>query len=1261
MLLLLTIIFPSIICIDQKIKDLVKEALATRSKYESLSFSGEKRVMKGYNIQGGLRLFSAYNVITGDLPEIHAAKHDNDMKLTAIEQTSDIYDSDSIYKDYDTGEYFKLKYYKTLDGVNLYNTTKKDPTDVFIHFIYSLVPQFPNFTCLKERSGHRCSINYFLNWDKKEDMAILYEKSPFKYISPVKGLLPDNFRVGGMYGVSVYFACDYSRTKFTFDYDIGFQARFGFGFEINDELEFDTDLFNQDIPLYAIPPIGYGKGLSLELGLYLYVTLKIDEFKVKLPKALSYYKEYRVKVGNSGGYNRKFNIGKFVHEIQPITKNNLTIDDVHDFLSNTKVKIVPAAELGLRLTLQAFNLIDISFDVGIQFRVTFNFTGNFKKCTCPYLYGTFAISLMPLLRFSGLKLLGFTLIDEMTYKIFELPLLQFPPMCLFSSRKSIEGDQKIKVNSTGSFAFSIKEAKCNDTFIFMSINLMVFNATAKLAETTIYFDPPNGGVQKVNQPKKRLLLTDISKDTSFMYFANLKNVNTGDEISVISDNFNFKIDKDKCLPISSNHKNLCLKLSLKDADYVDVFKEFSLSSETKMLSFNPYVPNGSELGMIMHGKDNESYAAPLIGNIYYDDTKESNGKLNVKTEVKIGINSLLHEYDGLLNCKVSFYVDSIGEDNPIMTIDIPKPQKGVNLTSTFLRIADKIFNFEMKSSSSKIIVKTQLKFSNKEIDFKDTILRSDLKNDPYFTIKFSHESLKLELSVNRIVPNVFVSLKKIVNDEKLGIISTVYTASEQWNGEKLNVNVSMQESEKYGIIVFNIPYELSDNHKIGCVIQGAKIVPLVSHVTLTSNMYFILLEKNATLFNQNSIHIPFRRQGYQDKDFVISLVSIFATSNNTYCSEGFEVNTKMSDVGCFDVINLSKKTILNYIGLDEKGKSLKLEKISDENNNLTLILFNNDNADHIKSSNISIVPNVHKLPSNHQSFFINKEIIKTLRRLNKNISIVCKRCDNIRTEYVEISKPVTEYQSQKISGDHFNKNVVKNGDSFSFVPEKDQTLLVTATCNNSYNAFCEYNITFGNGIFLMIHNSSNGVKDLIHEDINLRIEPGVSSQVLNNSYNTTIVKEYKGDHILKELAPSDAKLVLHYYLNNTVKMKLKFGDDHIPFSMSKFCNSSGKFMKLLGIKKNDNDNFKISGVLYSSDGNIITKKSMLEPKNINLSKLDLLTDLPESYFKSSSIQIKYEKWKFSPLLIIGIIFGAVIIISVSVYILIRRKNDDITL
>ena len=195
----------------------------------------------------------------------------------------------------------------------------------------------------------------------------------------------------------------------------------------------------------------------------------------------------------------------------------------------------------------------------------------------------------------------------------------------------------------------------------------------------------------------------------------------------------------------------------------------------------------------------------------------------------------------------------------------------------------------------------------------------------------------------------------------------------------------------------------------------------------------------------------------------------------------------------------------------------------------------------------------------------------------------------------------------------------------------------------------------------MIHNSSNGVKDLIHEDINLRIEPGVSSQVLNNSYNTTIVKEYKGDHILKELAPSDAKLVLHYYLNNTVKMKLKFGDDHIPFSMSKFCNSSGKFMKLLGIKKNDNDNFKISGVLYSSDGNIITKKSMLEPKNINLSKLDLLTDLPESYFKSSSIQIKYEKWKFSPLLIIGIIFGAVIIISVSVYILIRRKNDDITL
>ena len=153
---------------------------------------------------------------------------------------------------------------------------------------------------------------------------------------------------------------------------------------------------------------------------------------------------------------------------------------------------------------------------------------------------------------------------------------------------------------------------------------------------------------------------------------------------------------------------------------------------------------------------------------------------------------------------------------------------------------------------------------------------------------------------------------------------------------------------------------------------------------------------------------------------------------------------------------------------------------------------------------------------------------------------------------------------------------------------------------------------------------------------------------------------YKGEYELKKLVPSDVKLIINYFLNNSVEMKLMFGNNSIPFSTSKVCQYPKLFMEALGLIKED-DKYKISNLVYSSDGTItITKKSLLEPKYFDFSKIStILTDLPEGYSKASSFEIKYEKKKFNIILIASIAAGVVYIIGVSMFLIFKRKTINI--
>lgn len=1176
-----------------------------------------------YDLNNGISFYLTQKLVGPGVSGIRSIASNPQIHMIAVVQTERVVKENIAIVD-DDGEtiYHVNSFFSDYQDVSFYNVTQMNPLLLFSDLSLGNT----------ENSGlkNHCQFNY--NWNYSSNRP--YWKD---YIGPIGIRNSIGFRFD--FDANTHFGITGSwfRKKFRADYSFQISGVIGFGLDVLQILVGEINLFKKDFPLYGTSVKFCGIKLGASTGLIAGIESK--RILITLPKRFTMYKAFEFSIKKSGSFLSNINPFDFEHRFNIYGDNFNFIDAVSFENHQSMYDLQFHLDCGLYAEI-SLPCVKARASVGAQRLFAFTFSKNTGACPYPYLYGQLSTSIRGYILTPKVSLFHITIFKQVEWYTPYLMQISTPHFCLFSPFRSLEGSRGIGGSRPKqSYGLFLGAGSGTPGYVFYP-KIIAYNENRNLEELSIDKIQFESKDQLI--PLDKFFVFSNENETtvpSLLFDVMVEDVQTHIKQEMKIDQISI-YEKEK---ICINDDLICFNIKkVINAYQIDIFTEFIGKDDCKFISFLPLVPSGSTFGLITHGVENqETYSTTLLDSNRYNEAGEKiSTSEKIQNSLKFKIKSFKSNSQDFENVDILF--DSCKD---YICYQIGKISN-IKSNGNFELVDDSVVYQPEDDDTSLIVSINPLNSKNSSYskEFKGDIYKNNLN----FTLSFDNNlPFSLEIEGENVIKNIIFELDNPINSSEAGIVCRVFSNKDTiYQKDPINLQIQMQDLEKYGILMFNIdPDRVDLKNKVGCIIKAKDILPLCDYIQLDEENFAILLENSKTLFNQNEIHIPFRRKDEDAINLSLELKLVFSTTSNMLCSfDCSSIKAYKGFVGCIGDFKSENNTIdeLSLI-----GKTFKRANVGDIKTEHDIQIYEIPSDETIiLGTDYNICPKTYKFP-NEVTLQIKKQSISPFLLEDDSIQIKCDRCNSIEV----------------IGCDSTNKITSNNG-IFKFKPSCSSNYTLKAWCDSSEQAYCYFKESFENhGLALILFEDPDGFYDE-DTDISERLGAGFSKQIVYRKNSSNYYKTWQGKlSLISKINKGNLTFTFNYD-DDQIIISAKFGDLQIPFNANQLLVNFNKFIDLLGIGNFNNMENGEDILNFSDDGEIIIDKNYFDQTKFDKKYASYYTGIPESYIQEVNIVTTHTKKSLSKNQIIIICVSCVAclavisVVSVLVVRKIRNQNDE---
>jgi hypothetical protein len=1052
--------------------------------------------------------------------------------------------------------------------VTFYNVTIQNPLSVLINLKMKTTGIDTGFDCSARlgSASARCRRFAKYRWNEATDRPI-----PIEVLDSVHLLLGAFLEATASAQVSFK-----GLQNVNLDYAFGIEGRLGAGFWVNRSIVYrfpQRDPFTFEIAGWNFSFLGLNVTLSVDG----YVRLSIREIEVELPKSLEYYRVFKASVHKEGSISTKggFTTSPMAYELTTNAPQSIDLDDLFEAVLGLKLHVKPELDFGVTINVVLGSLVDYTIQLGALVESVWSFSLNLESCPCPYLYGRTVTDMKLYVDSQDLKLFGYTLLKNFHS---ELPLItgfETPWQCIFSPQESKEGVLSLRddVNVPSYVISGFKFTMSN----FQS-GIWSFRPTIQSVESTghvledlqlaqIDWNQSLLGTQTATR-KGLIIISMLPTDGSIRWFADEAifwnprnatvtiNLSTGEQTTSIGN-------------ISDVEYNVV------QVPHVEIFKEFP-GRNNSYISFKPTIPTGSLLGAIVHSVNEESpYAAPLLQQVFDESSMDSNGTEFVgKDQVEIAVVSFCPKYASTV--QLTFKRGSSQLKIALANHLTP----GISVSNPFnIQPVTVDLNNQNPLTIEVLLERSIDDYISESV----TISREELNRNNNLTIERSSVNFNMTLAIVPTQPDVVFQFAQPLTETQRAIVCRVF------QGFSNVFEVILEPAECYGIIRFqNVSLPISAS--VIALISMPGLTALCDHRRLDSNRVVIPLITGLTIFESN-IHIPFRRAagGFNT---TVRLENVFATTGDGLCGSGVNITTRSeASVACLETVVNNETDSEGWTAILPSA-GISTAAITIPGIGWRLYVFE------VPAGSIDLLPSIFTIPENVTFLQLPGSAVQPFAMAGLPVFVRCNRAERI----------------EKICGIPSTTHQVERGANGLFALNAcvDTDLLITAVCNNSASAFCQFTVKLDERT-LLEYGSPAGVFEVSDNTSSPgALLPGISRQVIGRRGPVQAYKSWSGPIVQAAVIKNPANLtVTAIVYREKVTLSLTFGNLSVPFSAEKYYDDPEGFFIALGIGK-PADGYHPEIVNFTDNADVVVSSGAIDldvaEGGINVERT---TDLPQ--------------------------------------------------
>ncbi|KAH0787314.1 hypothetical protein GPJ56_008825 [Histomonas meleagridis] len=1101
----------------------------------------------------------------------------------------------STYVSDTANDMFTLSQKVADDGeVTIFSVAKTEFMAVFNLFEIRMPSSNLQYDCQSygKPFGSRCYAKSGYNWDEKKDMP--------KEIGLPEEIVKDKIKLfGGLYGNA--------EASFLLKKTGAFNAQLELDSSLVVKLAAGVQAKKVDYKRPSPIPIGEGMRftiamipikiftVNINVGVFLVGRTQLENFAINIPDDVTYIKRYRLTLKKG-----------CVLSLKGFSSPDMTKEFVVDYIDqdgnilDTKPELKVSIEgdlsisLGIRVEANISSFLDgkLYVEAGAKAGLKLKFGIDTTKCTSPALYGSLTPYVKSYLTAGGeLSLFGIKVIDGTKWQtaheklIWEKQIGDEDGTCLFDPLTSNELDDELKSKEART-RYIVKVSNPvyhKEDNLDYQIKITAKNLTTQQSQVKYYtFSKQNG-------------YTDcyiyMEKTDSYNEFT-IKSYNLDTEV-VIS-------NEDIMKTYNYNDEDIGFTIELKETSPITkIGTQFIWNDINGYYSYNTVNPSSNKyktMALIIHSNVTgytSSYNNYHMMDEYYDDeqtnvynikmwkkltltevTTKDTTKCNSKYRITQMHNNLRYRVADATGCtqgtsKISF---------PVITYQIPKIDPG-NSEAVSLKL-----NFKIDDITKEVNIK------NSELG-KETFT---IQIDETYSMTFNVENFEDVEYLTELSDSYIGSLQPY---EKLaGVICRLFEPiydtgdykRDSFRGEQIDLSLSFEEGESYGVIRYLFNGDGYDFSHLYLLINLPNIQPLVSEpINLDQeHIYLIKLQEGLTLFKTNpndqtnkdyDIVIPFRRRDKSKQTLQVTFYTIFQTPDNNdmkpHCSEFpiFTVPAKSNVYfGCLKPYSSSKEYVENkwkYYVTPSENVVLKREmlpSLSSGSFNKLIRMNSETTSTTINSITVAMKQDYINLTEDSRQLAIDDATIKNIHQYMKNenaIYVKCDRCDSIYIDDVP-------------KGTH----ILREGDIFQIYTNDYTTgftILAYCTENTSVNCIFPLDISKHGTVLLKYNQLESSTGDPGVEEFfdwnkegeiqSNRLMVGCKQQIMKPRSDTIYgSKNWKGsvDASISNIETNHISITLsRESVNKMSTLTMKSGETIIPFSSQVYANSDDNTLK----------------------------------------------------------------------------------------------------
>ena len=997
-----------------------------------------------------------------------------------------------------------------------------------------------------------------------------------------------------------------------------------------------------------------GFTISLETGVFASFWLKNIALKLrcvwKLDKSYLFSFTKQLSISSTSGFKCPDAVIKY----EPISKAQV-LQYFKNILQDTSVsfEFTPELNFGVNLSLLINKNNVAQSDYYFTAYCPFEFSLNITKCPAPYLSGHITPILNRTIKFNGLKLAGYQVVDEhnntdTVYKPKEVDICLFDPKN-YDDDASTSAATKPKSNSSV-LAARIKADGLTEKDTDISV-LMHVDHNDKLYFNSYLPALKLSGDSQYESAKKKIFIQEPLTDYNLSFKAKQNGAETAfftKDIALKDFKYDEKVNEEyKMVNGDANYRLLFTRKIAGDIG-TDAGKEFKNSNEFYFC----FIGSKKQSYKVIYRNASSEYVADMTNKLYSDsiiDEEDEESKW-------IGQATIDGCYVEVSIQQITFSDDSEETEIPIMRI---QGENSVRISTLVIPKHEGVGRF---------------KASDLKLD--EWKVKAHLDDDEKLMISFDEKSYTFG-------SDDIVDKKAYEFPFSVGEFTIIFIAKEY----SPKILAQIHEGAVSTIIAHNVEVELSNSASV----KSVDVIGNDPYITAT-----IVLKQSITTIPSTGIYIPLQIDGYFpiidcdqiEADFFIIKLTENMISNEKYvtipCRNIFESSTNAHEMRVYPflygnldglymydptkLISVETEYTNVYAGCLYKGSSFSMKMVSktSQKSAVSLEVSAADNEYTLFYINVDkslypiqfVEPTIHIPADTLYGSFDSSVII--MDDFNFKFRIECDR--GTTADVKMLSSTGEEIGSE-------------SGVS-TFTVNQKCIYQVYPICTSNESSYCifDYNIPVGK-TYLVKYGSEDTLNNMATDHVFTKC---ILSELFTPTQSYRVYKTWEGQVIYKEFDLNNWKIEVDILKKpDTVEFSFKNNGEGFTYSGANVFDKPEKALKYLGVEEQQ---YSAEMALFNADGSITVKSSyikgdVLDSNFINLDDKETIEGLSwilglsngtkenfnivASEYKEPEPE-KQKKSKLSGGAIAGIVIGCVVAVAAivaAILFFVFRCND----